>query len=38
MTILSVLSIGLLVVLLFVVPALIVVRDLRSGRADPEVE
>jgi hypothetical protein len=38
MTILSVLSIGLLVVLLFVVPALVVVRDLRSGRVDPEVE
>jgi hypothetical protein len=38
MTILSVLSIALLVVLLFVVPALVVVGDLRSGRADPEVE
>jgi len=37
-TILSVLSIALLVVLLFVVPALVVVGDLRSGRADPEVE
>jgi hypothetical protein len=38
MTVFSVLSIALLVVLLFVVPALIVVRDLRSGRPDPEVE
>jgi hypothetical protein len=38
MTVLSVLSIALLVVLLFVVPALIVVGDLRSGRPDPGVE
>jgi len=35
MPVIIVLSVGLLLVLFFVVPALIAVRDLRSGRADP---
>jgi hypothetical protein len=38
MTVFAVLSIALLLVLLFVVPALIAARDLRSGRSDPEAE
>jgi hypothetical protein len=31
-------SIALLVILLFVAPTWIVMKDLRSGRRDPEVE
>jgi len=38
MTVFAVLAIALLLVLLFVVPALIAVRDLRSGRPDPGAE
>jgi len=34
----AVVSIALLLVLLFVVPALLALRDLRSGRADPGIE
>jgi hypothetical protein len=35
MTVIAMLAILLLLALLFVVPALLAVRDLRSGRADP---
>jgi hypothetical protein len=38
MTVVAALSIGLLLTLLFVVPALIAVRDIRSGRSDPGAE
>jgi hypothetical protein len=38
MAVVTVLSITLLLVLLFVVPAVVAVRDLRSGRSDPEAE
>jgi len=38
MTVIAVLSIALLLALLFVVPTLIAVRDLRSGRSDPGAE
>jgi hypothetical protein len=38
MTVFAALTIALLLVLLFVVPALIAVGDLRSGRSDPGVE
>jgi hypothetical protein len=38
MTVITAVSILLLVVLLFVVPALVAIRDLRSGRPDPGAE
>jgi hypothetical protein len=38
MTVIAMFAILLLLTLLFVVPALLAVRDLRSGRADPGVE
>jgi hypothetical protein len=38
MTVIAVLFIALLLALLFVVPALIVIRDVRSGRPDPGAE
>lgn len=38
MTVITALSILLLIVLLFVVPALVAIRDLRSRRPDPGVE
>jgi hypothetical protein len=38
MTVIAMLAILLLVAILFVVPALLAVRDLRSGRADPGAE
>jgi hypothetical protein len=38
MLVIVVLSIAFLLALLFAVPAWIVIRDLRSGRADPGVD
>jgi len=38
MTVIATLAILLLLALLFVVPALVAVRDLRSGRPDPGAE
>jgi hypothetical protein len=38
MTVIAMFAILLLLTLLFVVPALLAVRDLRSGRADPGAE